>query len=100
PPLATEPSAGSIFRKIEGIGAGRLIDEAGLKGVAWKGARISPRHANIIVNQGHATAADVCSLIMYIQQSVQEKTGYWLTPEISFVGAFAPIRRIKDILSA
>src|SRR5699024_7125915 len=60
PPLAQEPSAGSIFRKIEGIGAGRLIDESGLKGFIWGDAQISPRHANIIVNRGHATAADVC----------------------------------------
>jgi UDP-N-acetylmuramate dehydrogenase len=96
PPLDTEPSAGSIFRKIDGIGAGRLIDEAGLKGFICGGAQISPRHANIIINRGNASAADVCALIMHTQQVVQKATGYWLTPEISFIGAFAPVRRIRQ----
>jgi len=96
PPLDSEPSAGSIFRKIEGIGAGRLIDEAGLKGLACGDAQISPRHANIIVNHGAATAADVCALIMHAQKTVEAATGYWLTPEISFVGDFAPVTRIQD----
>lgn len=96
PPLDTEPSAGSIFRKIDGIGAGRLIDEAGLKGLAWGGARISPRHANIIINNGGASAADVVALIMHVQKTVEAATGYWLTPEISFVGDFAPVKRIRQ----
>lgn len=95
PPLDTEPSAGSIFRKIDGMGAGRLIDESGLKGFRHGGAQISPRHANIIVNRGQATAAHVCALIMHVQQTVQAHTGYWLTPEISLVGNFAPIKRIR-----
>lgn len=94
PPLDSEPSAGSIFRKIEGIGAGRLIDECGLKGLRCGDAQISPRHANIIVNHGRARAADVCALIMHAQRSVQAATGYWLTPEISLVGAFAPVKRL------
>jgi len=94
PPLESEPSAGSIFRKIEGIGAGRLIDECGLKGLTWGGARISPRHANIIINRGDASAADVCALIMHAQRCVEARTGYWLTPEISFIGEFAPVKRI------
>lgn len=94
PPLDSEPSAGSIFRKIEGIGAGRLIDECGLKGFSCGDAQISPRHANIIVNHGRAAAADVCALIMHVQQCVQAATGYWLTPEISFVGEFGPVTRL------
>lgn len=97
PPLDTEPSAGSIFRKIEGIGAGRLIDECGLKGLRAGGAEISPRHANIIVNRGGATAADVCSLIMHVQKTVYAGTGHWLVPEIGFVGEFAPVRRLVAI---
>lgn len=95
PPLDSEPSAGSIFRKIEGIGAGRLIDECGLKGFYHGSAQISPRHANIIINRGGASAADVCALIMHAQKTVHAQTGYWLTPEISFVGEFAPVKRIK-----
>ncbi|MES1949019.1 UDP-N-acetylenolpyruvoylglucosamine reductase [Salinisphaera sp. C84B14] len=94
PPLDSEPSAGSIFRKIEGIGAGRLIDECGLKGLRCGDAQISPRHANIIVNHGRASAADVCALIMHAQRCVQADTGYWLTPEISFVGEFGPVTRL------
>lgn len=97
PPLDTEPSVGSIFRKIEGVGAGRLIDECGLKGLRAGGAEISPRHANIIVNRDGATAADVCSLIMHAQKTVLARTGHWLTPEIGFVGKFAPVRRLRAV---
>jgi UDP-N-acetylmuramate dehydrogenase len=88
PPLDTEPSAGSIFQKIEGIGAGRLIDECGLKGTAVGGAMVTPRHANILINRGGATAADVRALIAHIQEVVEAKTGYRLKPEISFIGEF------------
>lgn len=97
PPLDSEPSVGSIFRKIEGVGAGRLIDGCGLKGLRAGGAEISPRHANIIVNRGGATAADVCSLIMHVQKTVLARTGHWLTPEIGFVGKFAPVRRLRAV---
>src|SRR5947199_1954399 len=86
PPLDSEPSAGSIFKKIEGIGAGRLIDECGLKGTRIGGAMITPRHANILINRGGATAADVRALIVRVQEVVLERTGYRLEPEISFVG--------------
>jgi UDP-N-acetylmuramate dehydrogenase len=88
PPLDSEPSAGSIFKKIEGIGAGRLIDECGLKGTAIGGAMVTPRHANILINRGGATAADVRALIAHIQDLVERRTGYRLEPEISFVGEF------------
>jgi len=88
PPLDSEPSAGSIFRKIEGIGAGRLIDECGLKGTRIGGAMVTPRHANIFVNAGGATAADVRALIAHVQEVVERRTGYRLEPEISFVGDF------------
>jgi UDP-N-acetylmuramate dehydrogenase len=88
PPLDTEPSAGSIFKKIEGIGAGRLIDECGLKGTRIGGAMVTRRHANIFVNAGGATAADVRALIAHVQEVVEKRTGYRLEPEISFVGDF------------
>jgi UDP-N-acetylmuramate dehydrogenase len=88
PPLDTEPSAGSIFKKIEGIGAGRLIDQCGLKGARIGGAMVTPRHANIFINAGGATAADVRALIAHVQAVVRERTGYSLEPEISFVGEF------------
>ena len=62
PWLDIHPSAGSIFKKIEGVGAGRLIDQCGLKGFRIGDAQISHIHANIMVNLGHATAADVRAL--------------------------------------
>jgi UDP-N-acetylmuramate dehydrogenase len=88
PPLDTEPSAGSIFKKIEGIGAGRLIDECGLKGFQIGGAMVTPRHANIFINAGGATAAHVRALIAHCQEVVEQRTGYRLEPEIAFVGEF------------
>jgi UDP-N-acetylmuramate dehydrogenase len=90
PPLDTEPSVGSIFKKIEGVGAGRLIDECGLKGTQIGGAMITHRHANIFVNADEATAADVCALIEHARDTVERETGYRLETEIDFVGAFAP----------
>jgi len=88
PDLWLYPSAGSIFRKIEGIGAGRLIDECGLKGKVHGGAGIFHKHANIIVNLGGATAEDVRALIELARETVARETGYELTPEITFVGDF------------
>lgn len=90
PPLDTEPSAGSIFKKIEGIGAGRLIDECGLKGTRIGGAEVTHRHANIMINRDGATASDVRALIGHVQDVVERKTGYALEPEISFIGEFDP----------
>jgi UDP-N-acetylmuramate dehydrogenase len=86
PWLQIHPSAGSIFRKIEGAGAGRLIDECGLKGFRIGGAQISPIHANIIVNLGRATSADVHALIARAQHDVMKRFGLQLEPEIMFVG--------------
>ncbi|TDI70553.1 MAG: UDP-N-acetylmuramate dehydrogenase [Bacteroidetes bacterium] len=88
PPLDTEPSVGSIFKKIEGIGAGRLIDECGLKGKQIGGIEITHRHANIMVNRGTGTARDVLDLIEFVRETVSRETGYDLEPEVSFVGEF------------
>ncbi len=90
PPLDTEPSAGSIFKKIEGIGAGRLIDKCGLLGVRIGGAEVTHRHANIMINRKEARAADVRALIRYVQDAVERETGHRLEPEISFIGDFGP----------
>lgn len=91
PPLDTEPSAGSIFKKIEGVGAGRLIDWAGLKGTRFGGAEVTHRHANILINRGGATAADVRHLIAYVQKTVERDQGYRLSPEIGFIGDFGEL---------
>ncbi len=88
PQLPAQPSCGSVFKKIDGIGAGRLIDSAGLKGLSIGGAQVSPLHANYLVNTGGATAADVCNLIRHIQSTVLATSGYHLEPEISFIGEF------------
>jgi UDP-N-acetylmuramate dehydrogenase len=88
PDLWLYPSAGSIFRKVEGVGAGRLIDQCGLKGRLHGGAGIFHRHANIIVNLGGATAADVRALIDLARETVARETGHELVPEIGFVGEF------------
>lgn len=96
PPLDTQPSAGSIFKKIDGVGAGRLADGCGLKGCRIGGAVVTERHANIVVNAGlaegaSATASDVRHLIGYVQETVARETGYRLTPEIGFVGDFGAL---------
>lgn len=88
PNLKIEPSVGSIFKKIQGIGAGRLIDDCGLKGACYGGMVVSHRHANIIVNRGDGTAADLQALITYVQNEVALQTGYHLETEIEFVGEF------------
>jgi UDP-N-acetylmuramate dehydrogenase len=88
PWLQFHPSAGSIFRKIEGVGAGRLIDQLGMKGHRIGGAQISHIHANIMVNLGGATARDVRDLIALAQRRVEDELGHRLTPEIAFVGEF------------
>lgn len=88
PPLSEFPSCGSVFKKIEGIGAGRLIEQSGLKGKQVGGAVISEKHANYIVNTGNATAKDVRELIILIQEKVLKETGFRLEPEIGFIGEF------------
>ena len=90
PWLEHHPSAGSIFRKIEGVGAGRLVDQCGLKGHRIGDAQISHIHANIMVNLGQATAVDVRALIAHAQAAVFEKFGHRLQPEIGFIGSFEP----------
>ncbi len=88
PWLDWHPSAGSIFKKKEGVGAGRLVDQCGLKGFRHGNAQISHMHANILVNLGGATATDVRELIAIAQRQVKEKFGVDLEPEIGFIGEF------------
>lgn len=88
PDLWLYPCAGSIFRKIDGVGAGRLIDECGLKGHVLGNAQIFERHANIIVNLGGATAAHVRALMDLARDTVSAQLGYTLEPEILLVGEF------------
>lgn len=90
PDLWLYPSAGSVFQKLEGIGAGRLIDQCGLKGYIHPcgRARIFHNHANILVNLGGATARDIRELIDLAQGTVQRELGHTLKTEIGMVGEF------------
>lgn len=88
PDLKAFPSCGSVFKKIEGIGAGRLIDKAGLKGYRVGGIHVSEKHANFLVNPNGGTAKDVMDLVRHIQRTVKEDSGYDLEMEIRCVGEF------------
>ncbi len=79
------PNAGSIFKNPEGDSAGRLIEQAGCKGVRKGDAQVSDLHANWIVNQGQARASDVLDLISYMQDAVQRTFGVQLDLEISCI---------------
>ena len=80
------PSAGSTFKRPEGFFAGALIEQAGLKGRAVGGARVSEKHAGFIVNTGGATAADILSLIGIVQDEVQARFGVRLETEVRVLG--------------
>ena len=82
----TYPNAGSVFRNPEGAVAGKLIEEAGMKGERVGGAMVSEVHANYIVNTGGATAADVLALMASIRDRVYSATGVVLEPEIKVLG--------------
>ncbi|MBI2370340.1 MAG: UDP-N-acetylmuramate dehydrogenase [Deltaproteobacteria bacterium] len=84
-PLAF-PNAGCMFRNPPGDYAGRLIEEAGLKGTRVGGAKISELHANFIVNLGEARAEDVLALMELATEAVYRRTGVRLTPEVKVVG--------------
>jgi len=81
-----KPSAGSVFKNPRGHSAGRLIEECGLKGARVGGARISPVHANFIVNEGGATAENIVRLMATTQECVHRRHGLKLEPEVRIVG--------------
>lgn len=82
------PSAGSVFKNPSGQAAGKLIEQAGLKGFSVGGAQVSLRHANFIVNTGSASASDVFALLKSVQDRVQASCGVKLEPEIKMLGNF------------
>jgi UDP-N-acetylmuramate dehydrogenase len=83
------PSCGSVFRNPPGDFAGRLIEQAGLKGRRRGGAMVSDKHANFIVNTGAATAADIEGLIEDVRDAVAQATGIRLELEVRVVGEAA-----------
>ena len=79
------PSAGSMFKRPAGHFAGRLIEDAGLKGARVGGAEVSPKHAGFVINTGGATCADVLGLIEKIQKTVYDAAGVMLEPEVRII---------------
>jgi UDP-N-acetylmuramate dehydrogenase len=86
-PLA-EPNCGSVFKNPPGQHAARLIEDAGLKGLRVGGASVSRKHANFIVADPGAHAADVVALIAGIRARVASVSGVTLEPEVHLIGAF------------
>jgi UDP-N-acetylmuramate dehydrogenase len=80
------PSAGSYFRNPPDDSAGRLIEEAGLKGTRIGGASVSEKHANFLVNDQKGTATDVRRLGDHVRDVVAERSGVILVPEVTFLG--------------
>lgn len=81
-----KPCAGSTFKNPPGHKAWKLIDQAGLRGKAIGGAKVSEDHANFIINTGNATAEDVVILISFIKQQVRDNLGVQLNEEIRYIG--------------
>lgn len=79
------PSAGSTFKRPEGYFAGKLIEDAGLKGFSVGGAQVSEKHAGFVINKGGATSADIMNLIKEVQRRVCEASGVMLEPEVKFM---------------
>lgn len=82
------PSAGSTFKRPEGYFAGKLIDDAGLRGIRHGGAQISDLHCGFVVNVAEATCQDVTELIQTVQKVVRDQFGVNLETEVRFLGEF------------
>lgn len=82
------PSAGSTFKRPAGHFAGKLIEDAGLRGYRIGGASVSEKHCGFIVNDRGASSAEIRELIDYVQNRVQEQSGVTLEPEVIFLGEF------------
>ena len=80
------PSAGSTFKRPTGYFAGKLIQDAGLKGYSIGGAAVSENHSGFVINKGNATAKDITDLIKYIQDEVKRQFGVELHPEVRIIG--------------
>ena len=82
------PSAGSTFKRPEGYFAGKLIQDAGLRGYSKGGAQVSEKHCGFVINAGGATAADVMQLMQDVSDKVQAQFGVTLEPEVKRIGEF------------
>lgn len=82
------PSAGSTFKRPEGFFAGKLIQDAGLKGFQIGGAQISEKHSGFVINRGGATASDVMELCRQVSEKVKAQSGVELEMEVKTLGEF------------
>ena len=82
------PSAGSTFKRPEGYFAGKLIQDAGLRGFRVGGAQVSEKHCGFVINREQATAADVAELMRRVADTVEETSGVRLEPEVKRLGEF------------
>lgn len=80
------PSAGSFFKRPEGYFAGKLVQDAGMKGFSVGAAQVSPLHSGFIVNNGGATATEILQLMEIVQAAVMEQFGVKLEPEVRIIG--------------
>ena len=80
------PSAGSFFKRPEGYFAGKLVQDAGLKGLTVGGAQVSTLHSGFVINIGGATATDIIALMHLVQARVKEQFGVDLEPEVRIIG--------------
>ena len=82
------PSAGSTFKRPEGYFAGKLIQDAGLKGFRVGGAQVSEKHCGFVINRDHATAADISELMRQVSEKVYADSKVILEPEVKRLGEF------------
>lgn len=82
------PSAGSTFKRPQGYFAGKLIEDAGLRGFRIGGAGVSSKHCGFVINENHATSSDIYRLILEVQRVVKQKFGVTLEPEVKLLGEF------------
>jgi UDP-N-acetylmuramate dehydrogenase len=94
------PSAGSTFKRPEGYFAGKLIQDSGLRGARVGGAMVSKKHCGFLINENQATAKQMQSLIVQIQQKVKEdsgEAGICLQPEVKMIGEFEPLEPMEQM---
>lgn len=82
------PSAGSTFKRPEGYFAGKLIEDAGLRGFRIGGAQVSEKHCGFVINRGDATSAEILELMRQVSARVEEQFGVVLEPEVKRLGEF------------
>ena len=79
-------SEGSTFKRPEGYFAGKLIEDAGLRGFRVGDAQVSEKHCGFVINRGNATASEIMELIQEVQKRVYEQSGVRLEPEVKLLG--------------